>query len=312
MFSSVIQTTNQEVYLPILEEKKVQLFIKREDCIHPSVSGNKFRKLKYNILEAMRLGKSTLLTFGGAYSNHIAATAFAGNMAGFKTVGVIRGEELGNDLNKTFSKNATLEQASKNGMNFHFIDRETYRNKTSEGVIKKLLRQFGDFYLIPEGGTNELAIQGCEEILTKIDKEFNHVCVAVGSGGTISGLINAAFGHQKILGFPALRGEYLEHEISSFVGQKTNWNLIHSYHFGGYAKSNVELIRFINSFFKKTTIPLDPIYTGKMIYGILDLIKNDYFHPGSKIIAIHTGGLQGIEGYNKMQLRKKGELIHVG
>ncbi|EDO26873.1 predicted protein, partial [Nematostella vectensis] len=165
-----------------------ELFIKREDLIHPFVSGNKFRKLKYNVLEAQHQQKETLLTFGGAYSNHIAATAYAGKIAGLKTIGVIRGEELGSNIEKTLSENTTLQEASKNGMQFFFIDRETYRNKTNKDFIDKLRNRFGDFYLVPEGGTNELAVKGCKEILTKNDNDFNYICSAIGTGGTIAGL----------------------------------------------------------------------------------------------------------------------------
>ena len=157
---------------------------------------------------------------------------------------------------------------------------------------------------MPEGGTNELAIKGCEEILTNQDKIFNFVCVPVGTGGTISGLINSANENQKILGFPALKGDFLRKEISLFT-RKDQWSLINDYHFGGYGKINSELITFINQFKQETKIPLDPVYTGKMIFGIVDLIRKGYFKNGSKILAIHTGGLQGISGMN-MKLQQKG------
>ncbi len=307
-FESEIITKNQQVFLPILEDKKVELFIKREDLIHPEVSGNKFRKLKYNIAEAKKLKKKSLLTFGGAFSNHIAATAVAGKLTGLKTFGVIRGDELGLNLKKTLEENATLREAHENGMKFHFISRELYRQKTSFGFIEKMKNKWGDFYLVPEGGTNCLAVEGCEEILTEEDALFDYVCSAVGTGGTISGIIKSLKKHQKVLGFPALKGSFLSEEIKKYTIRKDNWKLQKNYHFGGYAKYNEELITFINDFSLETGVLLDPIYTGKMLFGIVDLIKKDHFEKGTKILAVHTGGLQGIDGFNKM-LSKKGEQI---
>ena len=293
-----------------MEEKKVELYIKREDLIHPFVSGNKFRKLKYNLEEAKKKNKCILLTFGGAFSNHIVATAVAGNLNGFKTIGIIRGEELANDIQNTLANNSTLREAHKNGMTFEFVSREEYRNKSNEEFINRLKEKFGDFYLIPEGGTNDLAIRGCEEILTQEDANFDYICCAIGTGGTISGLVNSAKMHQKVIGFPALKGGFLKDEINQFV-KKENWNLQTNYHFGGYAKYNEDLIRFINSFKKETNVLLDPIYTGKMLFGILDLIKKDKFKKGSRILAIHTGGIQGIEGFNQKLKRKNEEIIKV-
>lgn len=302
---------NQQIHLPVLKTKGVELFVKREDTIHPFVSGNKFRKLKYNIEEAKQQGKETLLTFGGAFSNHIAATAAAGKISGFKTIGIIRGDELGKDVTKTLSQNETLRNAYENGMQFKFITREAYRNKTSEAFINQLKKEFGDFYLVPEGGTNELAVQGCEEILTNEDEKFNYICCAVGTGGTISGLINSAKKHQKVIGFPALKGDFLVDEIQPYVKGSENWSLQTDYYFGGYGKYNEELIRFINEFKEQTTILLDPIYTGKMLFGILDLVAKGAFPVGSKILGIHTGGLQGIAGVNQKLKNKNKELIKV-
>lgn len=263
------------------------------------------------MLEAKRQQKKILLTFGGAFSNHIAATAFAGKEAGMQTIGVIRGDELGNNIEKTLSQNTTLREAAKNGMEFYFVDRGTYRDKADESFIKKLKQKFGDFYLVPEGGTNKLAVKGCEEILTNKDVDFNYICSAVGTGGTISGLINSAKNHQRIIGFPALKGDFLQKEIKQYVEKNNNWELVTEYHFGGYAKYNAELISFINKFYLQTQIPLDPIYTGKMLFGILDLIKKNYFSAGSKILAIHTGGIQGIEGFNQRLAKKNHELITI-
>jgi 1-aminocyclopropane-1-carboxylate deaminase len=297
-FHSKIQGKNQHIVLPELEAKNYQLFIKREDQIHPLVSGNKFRKLKYNLKEALDQKKTTLLTFGGAFSNHILATAIAGKSTGFKTIGIIRGDELGFDLEKTFASNSTLRNASKHGMQFDFVSRETYRNKTSIEFTEILQKKYGDFYCIPEGGTNSLAVKGCEEILTKEDSQFDYICSCVGTGGTISGIINNAKDHQKVLGFTVLKGDFLENEILKYAKKQENWELNNDYHFGGYGKYSDELIHFINRFKSQTDIPLDPIYTGKMMFGVLDMINKKRFPNGSKILIIHSGGIQGIAGFN--------------
>jgi|TARA_B110000902_G_scaffold195788_1_gene222009 1-aminocyclopropane-1-carboxylate deaminase len=310
-FNTVVESKNQQVFLPILEEKKVELFIKREDLIHPFVSGNKFRKLKYNLQEAKKLKKKALFTYGGAFSNHIVATAVAGKIAGFKTFGIIRGDELGKKLEETLEENATLREAHNNGMKFQFVSREQYRQKSSFGFVEKMKNKWGDFYVIPEGGTNCLAVDGCEEILNKEDSKFNYICSAVGTGGTISGLINASKKNQKIIGFPALKGNFLSEEIKKYVGRKKNWSLQKAYHFGGYAKHDEELITFINNFTAETGVLLDPVYTGKMLFGILDLIKKDEFTEGSKILAIHTGGIQGIAGVNQILEKKDQQIINV-
>ena len=232
-------------------------------------------------------------------------------MAGLKTFGVIRGDELAKNLEKTLEENATLRVAHENGMKFHFVSRELYRQKSSFGFIEKMKNKWGDFYLIPEGGTNGLAVEGCQEILTKEDAEFNFVCSAVGTGGTIAGLIKSLKRHQKVIGFPALKGNFLSEEIKKYTIKNNTWSLQKKYHFGGYAKYDEELITFINDFKENTGISLDPIYTGKMLFGILDLIKKDTFEEGTKILAIHTGGLQGIAGFNEMLLKKGEEIIKV-
>ena len=286
--------------IPINLPKGISLVIKREDLIHPFVSGNKFRKLKYNLLQAKAENQSTLLTFGGAYSNHIAAVAYAGKENGFQTIGVIRGDELGDKI----ESNPTLKFAQECGMQFEFVSRETYRLKTEATFLEQLQQQYGSFYLIPEGGTNAFAIKGCEEILTPDDASFDYVACAIGTGGTISGIINSVLPHQKVLGFPALKGDFLQDEIRNFVRQD-NWELITDYHFGGYGKVTNELIDWINQFYEQTQIPLDPVYTGKMVFGIVDLITKNYFPENAKILLIHTGGLQGIQGMN-LKLKNKG------
>ncbi len=291
-------SVNQLIYLD--PKFNVRLYIKREDQIHPVISGNKYRKLKYNLKEAKNLSFKTLLTFGGAFSNHIAAVASAGKEFGFKTIGVVRGEELRDKI----ETNPTLRFAQHCGMQFKFVSREVYRENTSEVFKEELKAEFGNFYSIPEGGTNDLAVKGCEEILTDSDTDFDYICCAIGTGGTISGLINCSKPSQQILGFPALKGDLLKEDIGKFAHKK-NWELITDYHFGGYAKINEVLISFINEFKSVYHIPLDPIYTGKMMFGIFDLIRKGYFPKESKLLAIHTGGLQGIEGMN-MKLKAIG------
>jgi 1-aminocyclopropane-1-carboxylate deaminase len=299
-----VQTENQQVYLPLLAEKKVSLFIKREDKIHPLISGNKFRKLKYNLKKAKIAQYTTVLTSGGAFSNHILATACAAHENELKSIGIIRGEEL----TYKWMDNPTLSKARELGMVLKFVSRSDYRNKHSHGFIEKLKSEYGHFYLLPEGGTNDLAIKGCEEILREDDKDFDVVCCSVGTGGTLAGIINSVSLHQKVLGFPALKGDFLMKDISNFVAND-QWELQMDYHFGGYGKVSTQLINFINDFKKVTQIPLDPIYTGKMLFGILDLVKKNTFKPGTKLLAIHTGGLQGIAGMNEKLKRKNLALI---
>jgi len=300
---------NQKIEHFLLTANEVELFIKREDLIHPQISGNKFRKLKYNISEAKKLKHKTILTFGGAYSNHISATAAAGKHYGFSTIGIIRGEELGNDIEKTLATNSTLAFAKEQGMQLHFVSRGDYKLKETPKFIKQLENRFGDFYLVPEGGTNELAIKGCEEILTHEDHSFDYICCAVGTGGTISGLINSAKTHQKVIGFPALKENYLHEEISKNV-TNTNWELNRFHHLGGYAKYNEDLILFMNSFFKNQKILLDPIYTGKLLMGIFHEIKLGKFTKKKRILAVHTGGLQGIAGINQKLKNKHAQIIN--
>lgn len=299
-----MEVVNQKI--PLEFPNGIELYIKREDLVHPIISGNKFRKLKYNLQEAKRLGCKKLLTFGGAFSNHIVAVAGAGAEFGFETIGIIRGEELKDKI----QENPSLLKAQQFGMQFNFVDRNQYRDKMDPNFLALLTARYGSFYLIPEGGTNELAIRGCEEILTAADKiAFSHICCAVGTAGTLSGIINASNANQQIIGFSSLKGSFLSEVICNFAQQK-NWSVIESYHFGGYGKVTDELIRFLNAFYDKYQVPLDPIYTGKMMFGILDLIQQNYFPPHSKIVAIHTGGLQGIAGMNQRLQAKNKEIIH--
>jgi 1-aminocyclopropane-1-carboxylate deaminase len=293
LFDSTFIAPVTEIKLPEIISGGIQLFIKREDLVDAFISGNKFRKLKYNLIEAKKLNKDTLLTFGGAYSNHIAAVASAGKKYNFLTVGVIRGEELADKI----GDNPTLAFARKQGMKFIFLDRQSYRNKTND-QINTFLENHKNTYIIPEGGTNELAVKGCEEILIDADASFDFICTPVGTGGTLTGLVQASKRHQTVIGFSALKGTFQTATVKKFTHQ-TNYFITDSYCFGGYAKINRELITFINTFKKQHKIQLDPVYTGKMMYGILDMIHTGKIPENSRILAIHTGGLQGIAGMNK-------------
>lgn len=278
----------------LISNDYIQLDILREDLNHALIQGNKFRKLKYNLIEASNQGLDTLLTFGGAYSNHIHATAAAGKAFGFETIGIIRGEEL------AFQElNATLQEAYDFGMKFKFVTRNDYRQKHTETFITQLKKQFSEAYILPEGGTNLLAVKGCEEILDHRTVDYDYICLPMGTAGTISGVIRSANPQQKVLGFPALKNaSFLKDEIEKFTS-KMNYELINAYHFGGYAKFSAELVNFVNYFNQEFQILLDPIYNAKMMFGIMDLIQQQYFPQGSRVLAIHTGGLQGIKGFNE-------------
>jgi len=297
----MLSSPNQPINISL--PNGISLTMKREDLLHPNISGNKFRKLKYNIIFAKENGFETLLTFGGAYSNHIAATAAAGQEYGIKTIGVIRGDELAG------ASNPTLDFAKSCGMELRFVSREDYRKKNEPDFIEQFRSKFGDFYLVPEGGTNELAVKGCEEILTEDDAKFTHITCAVGTGGTISGLINSSLPHQKVMGFPALKAD-LSDEILTFA-REGNCQLVNDYHFGGYGKVTTELVLFMNDFYERTGIPLDPVYNAKMVFGVTDLAGKGYFEPGASILMIHTGGLQGVAGMNELLARKKMPLIKI-
>ncbi len=274
----------------VLAESGVRILIKREDLNHEYASGNKWWKLKYNLEEATRIGHDTLLTFGGAYSNHIYATAAAAKEIGLKSIGIIRGEEVQ-------PLNHTLAFAESCGMKLHFVSREKYRNKTADDFIQQLQNKFGDFYLIAEGGTNELAVKGVAEfgaaLINEVD--FDFLCLPVGTGGTMAGIVKALADRKKILGFSVLKGGgFLNAEVKKWTSDSfSNWNIEQDYHFGGYAKTTNELINFMNEIETQHQLPLDQVYTAKMMFGILDLIQKGYFKRGSTILALHTGGLQG-------------------
>jgi len=271
--------------------KEIEVWVKREDLIHPEIMGNKWRKLKYNLLDARAKGKKTLITKGGAYSNHIAATAAAAKAYGFEALGIIRGQEL------LVDSNLTLKTANKNGMKLQFVDRASYK-EISEITFHL---EDGDFF-IPEGGTNSLAIQGVSELVQEIDDFYDIIATSIGTGGTLCGLLKGLEGNCQILGFSSLKGDFMikeiEHLRQEFNIPWKNYHLDLNYHFGGYGKVLTSLVAFINEFKAEFGISLDPIYTGKMFYGVWDKVKNDQIAKGSRILLLHTGGLQGASGFN--------------
>jgi 1-aminocyclopropane-1-carboxylate deaminase len=289
---SYSETPIQPIQSDFLAKSGIKVFVKREDLNHPFVSGNKWWKLKYNLEQAGMKGHQKLLTFGGAYSNHIYATAAAAGALGLESIGIVRGEER-------LPLNSTLSFARSQGMRLNYISREAYRKKSEPEFIEDLKKKFGDFYLIPEGGTNKYSIKGCEEWAKKLQEiEFDYLCLPVGTGGTMAGLI-AGLNAKNIIGFSALKeGEFLNEEIKKLVLDYTgkefsNWRIETEYHFGGYAKSNHVLKSFIRSFDQDHSVALDEVYTGKMMFGILDCIRQNKFERETTILALHTGGLQG-------------------
>lgn len=266
----------------------VQLTIKRLDLIHPQISGNKFFKLKYNLLAVQQQGFTQVLTFGGAFSNHIAATAYAAQRFGFQSIGIIRGEELHSQ-----TLNATLQTAQDFGMQLHFVSRGEYRLRHETAYLQQLQQRYPQAFIIPEGGSNALALQGTQEILSQHDREhYDVICCAVGTGGTIAGLIESSTDQQYVIGFSALKGDFLQKDIQHWTDKK-NWSLSDKYCCGGYAKTNPELLQFMQQFEQQYAIPLEQVYTAKMMLGLFDLIQQNHFPANTRILAIHTGGLQG-------------------
>ncbi len=276
---------------PLFEQYQLELWMKRDDLLHPVISGNKWRKLKYILDHALALGADTLISMGGAYSNHLHVLAYVGKILGLKTIGLVRGEQP--DV-----LTPALLDMNNWGMELRFITRTDYR----------LLRQYKTYdalpslkpgqYWLPEGGALGLAMQGVAELVAELDIPYDRLCVSCGTGTTLAGIINAVPEQARVLGFAALKNAgFLTAEVEVLLSQSChNWQINLAYHFGGFAKTNAELNAFIDDFELKTSIPLEPVYTGKMLYAIYDLIKNHYFRPGQRIIAIHTGGLQGKRG----------------
>lgn len=275
----------------LLDKYQVELWIKRDDLLHPIISGNKWRKLKYILNHALNLGADTLISMGGAYSNHLHALAYVGKLLGLKTIGLIRGEPAAH-------LTPSLLDMQHWGMELRFVSRSEYR----------LLRQYKQWtdlpdlkagqYWLPEGGAQTLALQGVAELVHEIDLTYNTLCVACGTGTTLAGLVNEVADNVSVLGFAALKNAgFLTDDVNALLAQpRINWKINLDYHFGGFAKTNTELLAFIDQFETQTQIPLEPVYTGKMLYGIYNLIQKQGLPPNQRIIAVHTGGLQGKRG----------------
>lgn len=278
-------------FIEAIDAAPFSLSMKRDDRIHPTISGNKLRKLKHNLLAA-KTKDTGILTFGGAFSNHIAATAAAGELFDIPTVGIIRGEEL------TPSSNSTLKTAQEAGMQLHFVSRSAYREKEVAESVQAIITQYPNYLLIPEGGSNPLGINGCKEMLNTETDVYDIIAVPAGTTTTAIGIIEAAQEHQEVWVFSSLKGDFLEQHIRNNT-QKTNWRLITDYHFGGYAKTNNTLFQFIQAFATKHNVPLDPIYNGKMMYGLQDLFNQGIIPHQKRVLAIHTGGLQGWHGFSQ-------------
>lgn len=284
----------------------VRLFLKRDDLIHPELPGNKWRKLRPNLAEAARLGARTLLTFGGAYSNHIRATAAAGRLFGFETIGVVRGEER-------LPLNPSLRYALSRGMRLTYLDRTAYRAKTGTEVIARLREEWGDFYLIPEGGSNGHAVLGCAELPREIAAQLEGpggerrhpaqggadvvICCACGTGGTLAGIASGLPPGFRAVGFPVLRGGgFLAGEVRRLRAEAYaapppgRWSLECDFHFGGYARRTPELDAFVADFAARHGQALDRIYVAKMMYGIFALAARRAFEPGTRVVAVVTGG----------------------
>jgi 1-aminocyclopropane-1-carboxylate deaminase len=278
----------QEISVKLPSGKGFNLNVKRLDLIHPYVNGNKWYKLKYNLEKAISMPHPRILSFGGSHSNHIYSLAAAGKHFGIETIGVIRGEQ---------KESPTLDFARAHGMQLHFISREEYRNKYLDTSTKELRQKFGTFHLVPEGASNDEGVRGCEEILDKSDLDFDIICLASGTASTLTGIVRSAGINQKVLGFSALKGgDFLRNNVLKNLLPKKRYpefEMLTDYHFGGYAKWNLELLTFIRMMEQEHDLPLDQVYTGKMLFGVLDLINKGVIDREQRILCLHTGGLQG-------------------
>lgn len=271
-----------------LTRRGVRLYLKRDDLIHSDVPGNKWRKLKYNLQRASDEERQHILTFGGAYSNNIRATAAAGYYYGFSTIGVIRGEEH-------LPLNAVLRDAVRFGMRLTYMDRAVYRRKTFPEVVTALRERFGDFYLIPEGGSNSLAVRGCTELPSEIQEPFDVICCACGTGGTLAGIAGGLQSGRRAIGFSAMKGGgFLRQDVTrlqekTYARPTTNWSIETDFHFGGFARRNAELDRFISDFRDRHGLELDWVYVAKMLYGVFGLVSAGKFARDTTIVAVVTG-----------------------
>jgi 1-aminocyclopropane-1-carboxylate deaminase len=287
----------QEVIFTSFNKNGNRLFIKRDDLIHKEVSGNKWRKLKYNLESAKQFKKEGVLTFGGAYSNHLVATAAACSIAGFRSIGIVRGDELNSQSNETLRRCADL------GMELHFVSRTEYDLRNEKSYIEDLNYRFPNQYIIPEGGANYLGMIGCQEIMNEFNEEFEVIVVAQGTTTTSSGLLLGLPEESRLWVVPVLRGFDSKSEMRSLLNKSgieidmvsdliNRVEVKEDYHFGGYGKYTQELIDFIESFYKETGIPLDPIYTAKAMFALVKETEKLQL-KNSRILFIHTGGIQG-------------------
>ncbi len=269
----------------------------RLDMVHPHVSGNKLYKLKYYLEEAAELGKKGIISFGGAYSNHLVALAFACKEKGLQAMGIIRGEEPA-------TYGPSLAQMKELGMTLIFVTREEYKNRNEH--LTTLIADYPDFLVVDEGGAGYAGVKGASEIMNFVDTDYSHIICAVGTGTTIAGIINNTQPHQQVIGISVLKiANKTDNELLRYISNSTtqnNWQLLYDYHWGGYARYNESLLSFMNNLYSKENIPTDFVYTGKLFYAVNDLIEKKSFNPGSKILIIHSGGLQGNRSVEKGKL----------
>ena len=288
MIDLPINSPIEEIIKPLFKLKEVQLFIKRDDMIHPFISGNKWRKLKYILQEALELQKEPLITFGGAHSNHLLATACAAAKFGFNSTGIVRGEHV---------ESPTIFLSQLFGMQLIFETRENYQDKY--GLFKKHFSNDPKAYFIDEGGSGSLGAKGCSELIDELPEVFDHIFCAAGTGTTAAGILSGISSQSlstKMHVVSVLKGaDFLKQDIDNLV-QGALFEFHSAYHFGGYAKTSDKLLEFIKDFTRSTGILFDPVYTGKLLFAIYDLISKDYFVKGSRILMVHTGGTTGILG----------------
>jgi 1-aminocyclopropane-1-carboxylate deaminase len=284
-FLSPVHQINDKLF----DEEGLTLFLKRDDLIHPIISGNKWRKLKYILKKAQAQNKTHLVTFGGAYSNHLLATAAAAAKFGFKVTGFVRGEDVEND---------TLFLCRLHGMNLIFVDRDSYRDKPA--LFKKHFGDDAGAFFIDEGGASPEGAKGCSELVAELNQQYDHIFCACGTGTTAAGILAGLQEHKLSTQFNAVpvlkNGDFIKDEINSLLINPSPYQLHTDYHFSGYGKTTPELINFIKKFIATTGILIEPVYTGKMLYAIYDLAAKKHFKPGSRILAIHSGGIWGLLG----------------
>jgi 1-aminocyclopropane-1-carboxylate deaminase len=289
----------QTISHPLFKRHQLSVSIKRDDLIHPTISGNKWRKLKHNLINAKQLGCEGVLSFGGSYSNHIHALAFACQQQDLSSIGVIRGEV-------EYANNATLSEAQKWGMQLTFVNRITYKLRQDDDYLQTLRLQYPNYFIVPEGGSNPIAMVGVSEIITELNQqaEFDTLMTPVGSGGTLAGLVTADKDQHNLLGIAVLKdskpSNYLQAEVNNLLADNVklyhNWQLLTDYHRGGYAKFSDEDCQRILAFNQSTDITFEPVYSGKMLLAFLDLVEQGYFPAHHRIVLLHTGGLQGLNG----------------